>query len=228
MRRSKRYKKSRELVDRVKLYPLEEALAILKSFPPAKFDETVELSIRLGSLAAKEVVRTTVILPHQYGSSKKKILVFVKGEKTKEAKDAGADYVGAEDLSEKILGGWLDFDVAIATPETMSIVAKLARILGPRGLMPNPKNETVTSDITRVIKEIRGGRNEIKSDENGIVRTGVAKVSQPIQQVRENCTAIFEGILKAKQLVKFSTIVVATTMGPGVKVDPSSLKIEQV
>jgi len=223
-RRSKKYIKAAGMVDRSKLYTLDEALSLLKNFPSTRFDETVDLVIKLG-MSGKEVLRTTVVLPHQTGSSRKKILVFAKGEKVKEAQSAGADFVGAEDLAEKINSGWLDFDVAIATPEAMPVVVKLARILGPRGLMPNPRNETVTSDVSGVIKEIRSGRKEIKSDQHGIIQLGVAKISHSIQQIKENCVEVFKSILKVKPYVEFRSITLSSTMGPGIKIDPRSIKI---
>ncbi|OIN97499.1 50S ribosomal protein L1 [Candidatus Desantisbacteria bacterium CG1_02_38_46] len=226
MKRGKRYRKIKEMVDSKKLYPFDEALGLTKDMPHVKFDETVDLSLRLVTGKQKEVLRTTISFPHQFGSLKK-ILVFAKGEKVKEAQESGADFVGAEDLAEKITGGWVDFDVVLATPETMPIVTKLGRILGPKGLMPNPKNETVTSDLPRIIKEIKGGRREIKMDEAGIIQVSIGKRSHSPEQLKENSKVVFDAIMKLKPLAEFKSIILTSTMGPRIKIEPRSMRNEE-
>jgi len=222
MKRGKRYKKTKEMVDSKKLYTLDEALELIKNIPHAKFDETVDLNLRLSTGKQKETFKTTVLLPHQFGTTSK-ILVFAKGEKVKEAQEAGADFVGAEDLAQKITGGWFDFDVVLATQETMPIVTKLGRILGPKGLMPNPKNETVTSDLSRVIKEVKGGRKEIKMDEAGVIQVSVGKCSHLFEQLQENCRIVLDAIIKFKPVTEFKKVLLTTTMGPKIKIDPKSI-----
>lgn len=226
MKRSKRYRKIKEMIDSKKLYFFDEALRLIKDMPHIDFDETVDLNLRIKTGKQKEVFRTSISFPHQFGSSKK-ILVFAKGEKVKEAEAAGADFVGAENLAEKIAGGWIDFDVVIATPDMMPIVTKLGRILGPKGLMPNPKNETITTNLSAVIKEIKGGRREIKMDENGVVQISIGKCSHTIEQLQENFNAVFETMMKAKPITEFKRIIVTSTMGPAIKIDPRSIKIEK-
>jgi len=226
MNRGKRYRKMKEMVDSKKFYSLDEALKLIKDMPHAKFDETIDLNLRLVTGKQKETLKATVSLPHQFGSTKR-ILVFAKGEKVKEAKESGADFIGAEDLAEKISGGWADFDVVIATPETMPIVTKLGRILGPKGLMPNPKNETVTSDLPRVIKEIKGGRREIEMKETGVIQVSIGKCSHSFEQLKENFKVIFDAITKFKSLAELKSIVCNSTMGPRIKIDPRSIKVEE-
>jgi large subunit ribosomal protein L1 len=226
MDRGKRYKKMKEMVDSKKLYPFGEALELIKNMPHAKFDETVDLNLRLVVGKQKEGFRITALFPHKFGSTKR-IVVFAKGEKVKEAQDAGADFVGAEDLAAKITGGWVDFDVVLATPETMPIVTKLGRVLGPKGLMPNPKNETVTSDLPRTIKEIQGGRKEIKMDEGGTIQISIGKCSHSVEQIKENSGVVFDTIVKFKPLTEFRSIVLSSSMGPRIKIDPRSVKVEK-
>ncbi|GJL52329.1 50S ribosomal protein L1 [Candidatus Nitrospira salsa] len=207
-----------------KLYDLPEASELVKQIAFAKFDETVELAIRLGvdPKRADQLVRGTTALP--YGTGKKvRIVVFAKGEKEQEAKAAGADFVGAEDLLEKVKDGWLDFDSAIATPDLMGAVGKLGKVLGPRGLMPNPKTGTVTFEVGKAVEEIRKGRVEFKVDKAGIVHVPVGKISFDSKQIKDNALAVFDSIMKAKpasskgKYVKTATL--CSTMGPGVPLD---------
>jgi large subunit ribosomal protein L1 len=228
-KRGKRYSQSREKIDRTARYDLEEGLRILRETGRAKFDESVDMAIRLGvnPKHADQMVRGTVVLPHGVGK-RIKVLVFAKGEKEKEAQEAGADFVGAEDLVEKITGGWTDFDKAIATPDLMGTVGKLGKILGPRGLMPNPKVGTVTFDVGRAVKELKAGRVEFKVDKSGIVHTTVGKVSFDTEKLKENVLALMDVIVRAKPASSKGTylksVAVSTTMGPGVKLDPNTLR----
>ena len=220
---------SREKIDRTARYDLDGGLTILKETGRAKFDESVDMAIRLGvnPKHADQMVRGTVVLPHGVGKSVR-VLVFAKGEKEKEAQEAGADFVGAEDLVEKITGGWTDFDKAISTPDLMGTVGKLGKILGPRGLMPNPKVGTVTFDVGRAIKELKAGRVEFKVDKSGIVHTTVGKVSFDIEKLKENVLALMDVIIRAKPASSKGTylksVAISTTMGPGVKLDPNTLR----
>ena len=221
---SKRLKKVNELVDRTKVYELKEAVSLVKKTASAKFDETIDLSIKLG-VNPKEVtqsVRGTVALPH--GTGKKiRVCAFCKGEKVKEAQGAGADFIGAEDLVEKVKGGWCDFDVAVATPDMMRLLGALGKVLGPRGLMPNPKSGTVTTDIANAIKEVKAGRIEFKMDKQCNVNAPVAKASFSEDSIYENAKTLIEALMHAKppgakgQFIK--SISISTTMGPGIKVE---------
>lgn len=217
-------------VDLYKDYSLEDAIAILKENPVAKFDETVDIAINLGIDPRKsdQMVRGTVVLPHGTGKTVR-VLVFAKGEKEKEAREAGADYVGAEDLVEKIQKGWLEFDKAVATPDIMGLVGKLGKILGPRGLMPNPKLGTVTFDVAKAVKEIKAGKVEYKSDKGGIVHIPVGKLSFSPDKLLENANAILKSVLKAKPQTSkgkyIKKVSLSSTMGIGLKVDVSKLKI---
>lgn len=209
-------------------YPLKEALELVKELHFAKFDESVEMAVRLGvdPKHSDQMVRGSVVLPHGTGK-KVRILVFAKGEKEREATQAGADYVGLEDLIEKINQGWLEFDTVVATPDLMGAVGRLGKVLGPRGLMPNPKTGTVTFDIAKAIKEIRQGKVEYRVDKAGIVHVTVGRVSFSAQQLLENAEIILDSILKAKpasakgKYVK--GITVSSTMGPGITVDVGSI-----
>jgi large subunit ribosomal protein L1 len=227
--RGKKYVEVKKKVDRAKRYDLEEGLQLLKATARAKFDESVDMAIRLGvnPKHSDQMVRGTVVLPNGVGKSVK-VLVFAKGEKEKEAKEAGADLVGAEDLVEKITAGWTDFDKAIATPDMMGTVGKLGKILGPRGLMPNPKVGTVTFDVGRAVKELKAGRVEFKVDKTGIVHTTVGKISFEPDRLKENILALMEVILRAKPSSSkgtyLKTIAISTTMGPGIKLDPNVLR----
>lgn len=210
--------------DRAKEYSLEEALKLIKELSYARFDETVEMAFNLGVDPKKtdQVVRGSVSLPHGIGK-KVRVLVFAKGEKEKEAIEAGADYVGAEDLVEKIQKGWLDFDKAVATPDIMGLVGKLGKILGPRGLMPNPKLGTVTFDVAKAIKEIKAGKVEYKTDKAGVVHVPIGKVSFDIDRLLDNARTVVDSISKAKPSTSkgkyMKKIVISSTMGPGIKVD---------
>jgi large subunit ribosomal protein L1 len=227
--RGKRYLQSREKIDRTSRYDLDEGLKLLKETGRAKFDESVDMAIRLGvnPKHADQMIRGTLVLPHGVGKAVK-ILVFAKGEKEKEAREAGADLVGAEDLVEKINGGWTDFDKAIATPDLMGMVGKLGKILGPRGLMPNPKVGTVTFDVGRAIKELKAGRVEFKVDKTGIVHTTVGKISFDAEKLKENILALMDVIVRAKPASSKGTylksVAISTTMGPGIKLDPNALR----
>ena len=208
-----------------RVYGLEEAMDLVMSLAYAKFDEMVDLAVRLGidPRRADQMVRGTTLLPHGTGKNVR-VLVFAKGEKEAEARDAGADIVGAEDLVEKIQGGWLEFDQAIATPNLMGMVGKLGKVLGPRGLMPNPKTGTVTLDIAKVIGEIRKGRAEFKTDKTGNVHVTVGKVSLSRESLCANASAILESIMKAKPASSkgryLKGVSLSSTMGPGIALDP--------
>jgi len=225
-KRSKKFKEALALVDKEKVYEPDEAFALLKQAAYVKFDETVDAAIRLGvdPRHADQKVRGTLVLPHGTGQSRR-VLVFAKGEKAKEAEEAGADYVGAEELAEKITGGWLDFDVAIAAPDMMGIVGKLGRVLGPRGLMPNPKVGTVTNDIGKAVEESKAGKIEFNVDKAGIVHVPIGKVSFEVQKLVENYRALIEALLKAKPAAAkgqyLKSAHVSSTMGPGLKIATS-------
>jgi large subunit ribosomal protein L1 len=218
----------KEKVDTTKQYSLEEAIKILKENSFTKFDETIDLAFNLGIDPKKsdQMVRGTVVLPHGIGK-KVRVLVFAKGEKEKEALDAGADYVGVEDLVEKIMGGWLEFDKAVATPDVMGVVGKLGKILGPRGLMPNPKLGTVTFDVAKAVKEIKAGKIEYKSEKGGIVHVPIGKVSFDDKKLVENALTVINSILKAKPSSSkgkyLKKITISSTMGPGLTIDLASL-----
>ncbi len=226
----KKYVEAIKKVDRNKRYDLETGIQILKETAKAKFDESVDLAIRLGvnPKHSDQMVRGTLVLPNGVGKAVR-ILVFAKGEKEKEAREAGADIVGADDLVEKITGGWTDFDKAIATPDMMGTVGKLGKILGPRGLMPNPKVGTVTFDVARAVKELKAGRVEFKVDKTGIVHTTVGKASFPHDKLKENVLALMDVIVRAKPASSKGTylknIAISTTMGPGIKLDPNDLRV---
>jgi len=216
-------------VDRDKRFELEEGVKLLLETAYAKFDEGVDVAIRLGVDPKKpdQMVRGTVVLPNGTGK-KVRVLAFAKGQKEKEALDAGADIVGAEELIEKISKGWLEFDKAIATPDIMGQVSKLGKILGPRGLMPNPKVGTVTFDLERAIKEIKAGKVEFKVEKAGVVHVPVGKVSFGLNRLLENIKTLLDMILRAKpptsKGVYLRSIALSTTMGPGIKIDPSQIR----
>ncbi|HTD48049.1 MAG TPA: 50S ribosomal protein L1 [bacterium] len=229
----KRYREAAKLVTSGQLYDPATAVALLKKMPATKFDQTVEVNIRLGidSKQADQQVRGTVVLPHGTGKSVR-LLVFAKGEKVKEALDAGADYVGLEEFVEKIQGGWLEFDVAVAAPDVMNVVGRLGRVLGPRGLMPNPKAGTVTFDLTRAVKEIKAGKIEYRVDKFGILHVPFGKASFSEQALLENFTTLMSAVVRSKpasskgQYVK--SISLSTTMGPGITIDPAKTAAEAV
>ena len=222
MKLSKRYAESAKLVDKTKEYDAKEALDIIEKMPKPKFDETVELHVKLGvdSKHADQQVRGTVVLPNGTGKTQK-VLVFAKGPKADEAKKAGADFVGAEELIPKIQNdGWFDYDVVVATPDMMGVVGRLGKVLGPKGLMPNPKSGTVTMDVTKAINEIKSGKVEYRLDKNNIIHLGFGKVSFGADKLLENYEVIMNAIIKAKpaaakgQYIK--SVAIATTMGPSV------------
>jgi large subunit ribosomal protein L1 len=224
-RHGKKYLDAARKVDRSKLYDPAEALALVKEMASAKFDETVEVAVKLGvdPRHADQQVRGAVVLPHGTGKTRT-VLVFAKGEKAREAEEAGADFVGAEDMVAKIQQeGWLDFDVAIATPDMMSLVGRLGRILGPRGLMPNPKTGTVTFDVAQAVKEVKAGKIEYRVDKAGIIHAPIGKVSFDVEKLTENLRTLVEQLIRVKpaaakgQYIK--GITVSSTMGPGVKVN---------
>ena len=221
MGRSKRYNVAAETREGARSYPLLEALKLVKQAASAKFDESVECHIRL-NIKGNQTVRDTTVLPHSF-QSEKRILVFARGEKAEETQQAGATHVGAEELVEKIRGGWLDFDVAVATPEMMRHVGRLGPVLGRRGLMPNPKTRTVTNDLTEAIAELKKGRVEFRADKTGIVHMAVGKVSMDVEPVEENVSALLEEITKRRPAdLKGEFVVsvaVSSTMGPGIKVE---------
>ena len=225
----KKYTEALKKVDRAKRYDLEDGVKLLMETAYAKFDEGVDVAVRLGVDPKKpdQMVRGTAVLPHGTGK-KVKVLVFAKGQKEKEAQDAGADYVGAEDLIGKISQGWLDFDKAIATPDMMGAVSKLGKILGPRGLMPNPKVGTVTFDLAKAVKEIKAGKVEFKVEKAGIVHIPVGKVSFGFDKLLENARTVLEVIIRVKpptsKGIYLRSIALSTTMGPGIKIDPSSVR----
>jgi large subunit ribosomal protein L1 len=224
----KKKKAVREKIDLTKEYSLEDAVSLVKESSYARFDESIDLAVNLGIDPRKsdQLVRGTVILPHGLGK-KIRVLVFAKGEKEKEALEAGADYVGSEDLVEKISKGWLDFDKAVATPDIMGLVGKLGKILGPRGLMPNPKLGTVTFDIAKAVKEIKAGKVEYKAEKAGLVHVSIGKVSFASNKLRENVKAIIDSLVKAKPATSkgkyLKKLSISSTMGPGISVDITSL-----
>ncbi|MBI4688630.1 MAG: 50S ribosomal protein L1 [Nitrospirae bacterium] len=224
----KKHTDSLKKVDSEKQYGIEDALAMVKGLAHTKFDETVDLAVNLGIDPKKsdQMIRGTVVLPHGLGK-KVRVAVFAKGEKAKEAQEAGAEYVGAEDLIEKINGGWLDFDTAVATPDIMGMVSKLGKVLGPRGLMPNPKTGTVTFDIAKAIKDIKAGKVDYKTEKAGIVHVAIGKASFDTQKLTENARAILDAIIKAKPSTSKGTYLkrlsVSSTMGPGISIDVSRL-----
>jgi large subunit ribosomal protein L1 len=228
--KSRRYREAAAKLDRDQLYPLQEAVELLKTFPEAKFDESVDLAIKLGvdPKHADQMVRGALVLPHGTGRSVR-ILVFAKGDKEKEARDAGADHVGAEELAKKIQDeGWLEFDRVIATPDMMSVVGRLGRVLGPRGLMPNPKLGTVTMDVGKAVSESKAGKVEYRVDKSGIVHVSIGKRSFEGGHLLENASALIDAVIKAKPAAAKGTylgkIALSTTMGPGIRVDPASVQ----
>jgi large subunit ribosomal protein L1 len=224
----KMLKATKEKIEPAKEYSLEEAVAKVQELSFVKFDETVDMALNLGVDPRKsdQMVRGSVVLPHGSGKSVR-ILVFAKGEKEKEARDAGADHVGVDDIVEKIKKGWFEFDKVVATPDVMSSVGKIGKILGPKGLMPNPKLGTVTFDIARAIQDIKAGKVEYRTEKAGVVHVPVGKVSFESQKLVENAKAIVNAILKAKPATSkgryLKRVHISSTMGPSVKVDVSSV-----
>ena len=228
-KKGKRYAGALQKVDRTKFYDASEALTLVSDIAGAKFDETVEAHIKLGvdSRHADQQVRGAVVLPHGTGKTKR-VLVFAKGEKAKEAEQAGADFVGAEELVQKIQGeNWFDFDIVVATPDMMGVVGRLGRVLGPKGLMPNPKSGTVTFDVAKAIAEIKAGKVEYRVDKTAIVHCPIGKKSFGVEKLQQNFHALMDALIKAKpaaakgQYVK--SVSVSSTMGPGAKVNPTKV-----
>jgi large subunit ribosomal protein L1 len=225
---SKRYNNNFEKINRDKEYSLEEAAELLTSFSPTKFDESIEVAINLGidPKHADQIVRGTVALPNGIGKDIK-VLVFAKDNLAEEAKKAGADFVGSDDMVEKVKGGWTGMDVVVATPDMMAEVGKLGKILGPRGLMPNPKTGTVTMDIAKAVTEVKAGKIEFRVEKNGIIHNSIGKVSFSKGKIVENARVFIEAILKAKPQAAKGTymkkVTITSTMGPGIKLDKSSI-----
>ena len=229
MKKGKRYVESAKLVDRTNLYDVEEAVSIIKKTANAKFDETIEAHIKLGvdGRHADQQVRGAVVLPHGTGKTVK-VLVFAKGDKVEEAQAAGADYVGGQELVPKIQNeGWLDFDVVVATPDMMGVVGRLGRVLGPKGLMPNPKAGTVTMDVTKAINDIKAGKIEYRLDKTNIIHVPVGKASFTEEQLADNFHTLMGAIVKAKPAAAkgqyLRSVTITSTMGPGIKLNPVKL-----
>ena len=222
MAHGKKYRAAVQKVDRLETYALEKAVDLVKELAYAKFDETVEVSMKL-NIKSKHTIRDVLALPHRFGKEKQ-ILVFAKGDKAEEARKAGAAFVGDNDLIEKIRGGWLDFDVAVATPDMMKDVGKLGQILGRRGLMPNPKTQTVTFNIKEALDELKKGRVEYRADKGGVVHLAVAKLSMGKDQIAANAQAFIQEVVRKRPSdLKgdyIQSIVLSSTMGPGVRLSP--------
>ncbi len=224
----KKFEASLKMVDKP-AYTLADAMPLIKKASFAKFDETVDVAIRLGvdPKHADQMVRGTVVLPHGLGKTLR-VIAIASGDKVREAREAGADEVGGDDLVQKIQGGWIDFDAVVATPDMMKSVGRLGKVLGPRGLMPNPKTGTVTLDVVRAVKELKAGKVEFRVDKTGIIHCAVGKVSFDAAKLTENAQALIASVLKAKPATAkgkyVKSIVVSSTMGPGVKIDPASVE----
>jgi large subunit ribosomal protein L1 len=225
---TKKHSAAMTKIDRNIVYPLKTAVEVVKDTAYAKFDETVDVAVKLGvdPRHADQMVRGAVVLPNGLGKTVR-VLVFAKGEKEKEALDAGADYVGSEDLVTKIQGGWFDFDTAIATPDMMGVVGKIGKLLGPRGLMPNPKVGTVTFEVSRAVKESKAGKVEFRVEKAGIVHAPIGKVSFDAEKLQGNLVALVEALLKAKPSAAKGTYIkkisLSSTMGPGINLDISDV-----
>ncbi|MFT8872740.1 MAG: 50S ribosomal protein L1 [Sporolactobacillus sp.] len=225
-KKGKKFVEAAKQVDRTKAYDVAEAVNLVKKIAPASFDESVDVAVRLGVDPRKndQQVRGAVVLPNGTGKTQR-VLVFARGEKAKEAEAAGADYVGEQDLVEKINGGWFEFDVVVATPDMMAQVGRLGRVLGPKGLMPNPKTGTVTFDVEKAVKEIKAGKVEYRAQKDGNVHVPIGKVSFEDEKLVENFKVLIETLVKAKPAAAKGTylknIAVSSTMGPGVKVLPT-------
>jgi large subunit ribosomal protein L1 len=228
-RRGKQFTAAKKQVE-TRTYSIEDAIPLVQKVKYAKFDETVDLSMRLGvdPKHADQMVRGTVVLPHGLGKTKR-VLAIAGGEKQKEAEDAGADIVGGEEVVEKIQGGWMDFDAVVATPDMMKAVGRLGKVLGPRGLMPNPKTGTVTFDIGKAVKEIKAGKVEFRVDKSGIVHAPVGKMSFPTKSLVENAHALVDSIVKAKPAAAkgkyLRSMTVSSTMGPGIRIDTTHVDV---
>ncbi|RKD22752.1 50S ribosomal protein L1 [Ammoniphilus oxalaticus] len=227
-KRGKKYQEAIKTIDREQTYDAKEALELVKGSATAKFDETVEVAVRLGIDVKKadQQLRGAVVLPHGTGNTQR-VLVFAKGEKAKEAENAGADFVGDEDMINKISQGWLDFDVVVATPDMMGQVGRLGRVLGPKGLMPNPKTGTVTFEVEKAVEEIKAGKIEFRTDKAGNIHAPIGKASFDVDKLYENLEMVLDTLQKAKPAASRGTymrnVAVSSTMGPGVKVDVSSV-----
>jgi len=223
----KRHIEALSRVEKGRLYEPEEAIALAQELAHAKFPETVDVAVRLGvdPRHSDQVVRGAVVLPHGTGRAQR-VLVFAKGDKVKEAEEAGADFVGGDELAEKIQNGWTDFDVAVATPDMMAVVGRLGKILGPRGLMPNPKTGTVTFEVKNAIQEIKAGKIEFRTEKAGIVHAPIGKVNFETEKLVQNLAALVDALVKAKPAAAKGTyikgITVSTTMGPGIQVNSTS------
>ena len=228
-KRSKTYKELAKTYDKSQQFDIPEAMKIACDNAKAKFDETMEVHIRLGvdGRHADQQVRGAIVLPHGTGKTKK-VLVFAKGPKAEEAEKAGADYVGAEELAQKIQGGWFDFDAVVATPDMMGVVGRLGKVLGPKGLMPNPKSGTVTMDLEKALAEIKAGKVEYRLDKQNIIHTPIGKASFGPEKLQDNFNALLEAVVKAKPAAAkgqyLKSVTVAPTMGPGVKVNPALIQ----
>jgi large subunit ribosomal protein L1 len=228
-KRGKRYAQALESVDRDGLYSPREAIQVLKKLPESKFDETVELNIRLGvdPRKADQMVRGALSLPKGTGKTAR-VVVFARGDKATAARNAGADEVGDDDLAERIQGGWLEFDAAVASPDMMPVVGKLGRVLGPRGLMPNPKSGTVTDDVEKAVRDIKGGMVEYRTDRHGNLHLIIGKKSFETSDLIENYAAVLDEVIRSKPAAAkgryLKSITVSTTMGPGVRIDPGRSK----
>ena len=228
-KRGKNYRAAAEKIDRQKLYEVKEAMDLLMAKKTAKFDESVEIHVRLGvdGRHADQQVRGAIVLPHGTGKSKK-VLVFAKGPKADEAESAGADYVGAEELAQKIQSeNWFDYDIIVATFDMMGVVGRLGKVLGPKGLMPNPKSGTVTMEIAKALEEIKAGKVEYRLDKSNIIHASIGKMSFGSEKLQDNFTALMDAIIKAKPAAAkgqyMKSITVASTMGPGIKINPAKL-----
>ncbi|MDR3305645.1 MAG: 50S ribosomal protein L1 [Clostridiales Family XIII bacterium] len=228
-KRGKKYREAAKLIERQTLYETADALDLVLKVAPAKFDETVEVHLKLGvdGRHADQQVRGAIVLPHGTGKTSR-VLVFAKGPKEAEAKEAGADYVGAEDMAEKIQKeNWFDFDVVVATPDMMGVVGRLGKLLGPKGLMPNPKSGTVTMDVTKALEEIKAGKVEYRLDKTNIIHTPIGKVSFGPEKLADNFSALVEAVIKARPTAAkgqyLRSVTVASTMGPGIKINPARL-----
>ena len=229
-KRGKGYKEAAAKYEKANLYEVEEAMKLAVETSRAKFDETIEVHIKLGvdGRHADQQVRGAIVLPHGTGKTKK-VLVFAKGPKAAEAEAAGADYVGAEEMAQKIqTENWFDFDVVVATPDMMGVVGRLGKILGPKGLMPNPKSGTVTMDVTKALQEIKAGKVEYRLDKTNIIHTPIGKASFSAEKLNDNFNALLEAIVKAKPAAAkgqyLRSVTVAATMGPGIKVNPALIQ----
>jgi large subunit ribosomal protein L1 len=223
----KKFRQADERVER-RPYPLRDAIEMAKDASFVKFDETLEIAMRLGvdPKHADQMVRGTVVLPHGLGKTAR-VLVFASGEKIKEAEEAGADHVGGEELAKKIEGGWLEFDAVVATPDMMRVVGRLGKVLGPRGLMPNPKAGTVSLDVTKAVEEIKAGKVEFRVDKTGIIHAPLGKLSFGVERLKDNADALITAVLKAKPAAAkgryLKGVSLSSTMGPGIKVDEAAL-----